>query len=259
MRLITLDTVDSTNEEAFRRIAAREVSHMDVLLAREQTAGRGRRGAAWVGTSGESMLVSVVLMGRDSWSLPTPTVLSMAVGLALIDAAEELGLARGRVALDWPNDLIAVDPNEPRGPGEAPKLAGILVETRAFDPEAPVFVVGVGANLLQTDFPAELLAERPVASLAQLGLPVEPESFARAFASALEGLLETAATAPSEVCADYVDATALGGREVELELSGGRPHGRLIFIEPDGVRLLDRDDVLLSFPLEHIQAIRPVG
>jgi len=259
MRLFALDTIDSTNEEAFRRIDAREAAHLDVVLAAEQTAGRGRRGAAWVGTPGESLLVSVVLMGRDSWSLPTPTILSMTVGLALIDAAERKGLDRSRVALDWPNDLVAVDPTAERGSGELPKLAGILVETRSFDPEAPVYVVGVGANLLQEDFPAELLAERPVASLAQLGPRIEPEPMARAFAWALECLLETAATAPSEVCADYVDATGLGGLEVELELAGGRPRGRLVFIEPDGVRILDADDVLLSFPLEHVQAIRPVG
>lgn len=265
MRLIHLASIDSTNEEAFRRIAAREAEHLDVLLAHEQTAGRGRRGNAWLGTPGESLFVSVVLMGRDSWSLPTPTILSMAVGLALIDAAEALGLPREHLALDWPNDLVATNASAVgagldaplRTAGEAPKLAGILVEARDFDPDAPVYVVGVGANLLQADFPPELVAERPVASLAQLGLSVGPEPFARAFARALEALLETAASAPSEVTSDYVDATSLGGRDVTIELSGGHPHGRLIFIEPDGLRILDADDTLLSFPLEHVQAIRP--
>ncbi|MDF1798887.1 MAG: hypothetical protein P1V81_06905 [Planctomycetota bacterium] len=277
MRVIHLASIDSTNEEAFRRIAAREAAHLDLLLAHEQTAGRGRRGNAWLGTPGQSLFLSVVLMGRDSWSLPTPTVLSMTVGLALVDAAEALGLPRDHLALDWPNDLVAtnaspVDRPAGRGadragadlrdqplrtPGEAPKLAGILVEARDFDPEAPVFVVGVGANLLQTSFPPELLAERPVASLAQLGLAVEPEPFARAFARALEALLETAAAAPSTITADYIEATGLAGREVTIELSAGEHHGRLAFLEPDGLRLLDATGTQRSFPLEHVQAIRP--
>ena len=277
MRVVYLDRVDSTNDEAFRRLEAGEAAHLDLLVAREQTAGRGRRGRAWVGSPGESFLGSLVLMGADADDLPGPSLLSMAAGVALVDAAEEVGVAREDLALDWPNDLVVLGPDGwgghrargdgtgdgpgsdevPAPVGEAPKLAGILVEARSLDPAAPVYVVGLGVNLLQRTFPAELLAERPVASLAQLGVPVEPERFAPVLGRCLAEAVTLGRNDPSELCARYLDATRLGGLEVELELAGGRPRGRLVFAEPDGLGLLDDEDGLLRFALEHVLAIRP--
>ena len=255
-RLFEHDELDSTNEEAFREIAAGRAQHLDGHLAAAQTAGRGRLGRTWVGAPGEGMYLSIVLLGRDSWSLPTPVVLSMTVGLALLQAAERVGLAPDLLALDWPNDLVVAGLP---GVEEAPKLAGILIESRNLDPDAPAYVVGVGVNVLQMAFPEALLAERSVSSLALLGCTTTPRELATLFLDELTELLEVGATAPSQVCADYLEASRAAGRRVRVDLGGDDfPEGRAVFLEPDGLRILTDDNLTMNFALEHIRGLRPV-
>jgi BirA family biotin operon repressor/biotin-[acetyl-CoA-carboxylase] ligase len=260
--IVELESVDSTNEHAFRELAGRHAEHLSAWVAAEQTAGRGRRGASWFSTPGDSLMMSLTLVGRDSWSLPTPAVLSMTIGVALVSALERLGLAPDRVALDWPNDLVASAPGLCSQGGyssdqgaELPKLAGILIEARDFDPDAPQFVCGIGVNLGGT-LPAELRAERPVATLHDLGLETTPIALARALQHELAEWLETGATAPDQLCQEYTELTGLAGATVDVELAGGTATGTLVLIEPSGIAILNEDSELLRFPLEHVQALR---
>ena len=258
-----LPSVDSTNEHAFRELAARRASHLDAWLADEQTAGRGRRGSTWFGAPGDSLMISFALLGADAESLPTPSVLSMTVGLALVASLERLGLDRDRLALDWPNDLVAREPSSAVGAksakaGEEPKLAGILIEARDFDPTAPSYVVGVGVNVAGK-LPDQLVAERPVQTLAGLGLRTAPMDLARVLHRELAARLELGVSDPDEICMDYLEATGIGGRQVHVELTGGTASGRLILIEPSGLSVLDDEDVLIRFALEHVQAVRPAS
>ncbi|WP_455139144.1 biotin--[acetyl-CoA-carboxylase] ligase [Thermophilibacter sp.] len=129
-----LDCVGSTNDRALAAARA-DAAHGWAVAARRQTAGRGRRGHAWVSPEG-NLYLSVVLR---------PDVAS--VRLAGLAAACGVGAARalravaptGDVRLKWPNDLLA------RGR----KLAGILVEV-----EGCAAVCGIGVNVTAT--PAEL-------------------------------------------------------------------------------------------------------
>lgn len=251
----TLKTVDSTNEHAFRELTALRAEHLSAWIAERQTAGRGRRGAVWHGSPADSLLMSLTLVGRDSWSLPSPAVLSMTVGVALLRALEGLGLDEGRALLDWPNDLVAARSEAADQGGERPKLAGILVEARDFDPDAPQFVVGVGVNL-KGQLPGELRAERPVATLAELGLDTTPLELAAALQAELAEWVEVGASAPDQLCSEYLEATGLAGGQVEVELAGGTATGRLILIEPEGLALLNADSELLRFGLEHVLALR---
>jgi BirA family biotin operon repressor/biotin-[acetyl-CoA-carboxylase] ligase len=261
-RLYEHDELDSTNEHAFREIDAGRAENLDAHLARFQTAGRGRLGRPWVGEAGEGMLLSIVLLGRDSWSLPLPAVLSMTVGLALRNAVLAAGLGGDEVLLDWPNDLVVA--KRPTGEGqaadfEAPKLAGILVESRNLDTDAPAYVVGIGANVLQREFPAELLAERPVSSLAMLGCETTPRDLALGIVEELRELLEVGALAPSQILADYLDATGAAGEQVLVVLNGGKTaRGRALFLETDGLRIVTAAGETQQFALEHIQKLQRI-
>jgi BirA family biotin operon repressor/biotin-[acetyl-CoA-carboxylase] ligase len=176
------DLVDSTSERAFAALAAGEASHLDVHVARGQTAGRGRLGRAWSSPAGEGLYASLILLPGPPPLAPAG--LTMATGLAVREALVDLGLEPSprepwrpvpptAVRREWPNDVVV---------GDA-KLAGILSEARSLDPRSPAYVVGIGVNVLQRSFPAELTAERRVTSLALLGLDVGPEAL-------LERLLE---------------------------------------------------------------------
>lgn len=105
----------------------------EVLVALRQTAGRGRRGHAWIAWPGSSLTFSV--RWRFSRLGPAPAGLSLVVGVALAAALERAGLAD--VTLKWPNDVLV---------GGA-KLAGILVELRPEREAGTVAVIGIGLNL----------------------------------------------------------------------------------------------------------------
>lgn len=149
---------DSTSSELLRR-AERGAPSGTVIVADRQLAGRGRRGRSWLASADGCLMFSV--LWRSQRGLAGLGGLSLAVGVALVRALEQLG-ATG-VRLKWPNDVLLASPA-----GDA-KLAGILIELAGGRREAQV-CIGIGLNL-QT--PAGEFAQ-PVAGLAQ-ALPALPE------------------------------------------------------------------------------------
>ena len=126
-----LEQCDSSNGRMMRRADTGAPSG-SVILALEQTAGRGRRGRAWVSAPGDSLTFSLL------WRFPPARALSglsLAVGVALVRALERLPLAG--LSLKWPNDLLL---------GEG-KLAGVLIEVAPTQAREPATVIGIGLNL----------------------------------------------------------------------------------------------------------------
>lgn len=106
-----------------------------LLVAEEQTAGRGRLGRAWHSAPGASLTASLALpYAPADWQ-----GLSLAVGLAL---AEALDPGAQGLQLKWPNDLWLAD-----APGQGRKLGGVLIETMAAG-EQRIAVIGFGLNVL---------------------------------------------------------------------------------------------------------------
>jgi BirA family biotin operon repressor/biotin-[acetyl-CoA-carboxylase] ligase len=134
-RLLWREKVSSTNDE-LRALAEKGPTEGLILIADEQTAGRGRRGAAWLSPKGENLAFSVLL--RPSVSKALWHRLSLAAGLAVAEALEACVPA---AEIKWPNDV--------RVSGK--KIAGILVEAgRDF------VIIGIGINVNSTGFPEGL-------------------------------------------------------------------------------------------------------
>jgi len=206
--LIRHGVVDSTSERAFAALADGSAEHGDVHVATGQSAGRGRQGRVWLSAEGEGLYASVVLALTGAHAIkagmPSPVALSMACGLAVLDAVRALGLSTAR--LDWPNDLVT--------PGPA-KVAGILVESRGGGPP-DMCVLGFGLNVLQTAFPPDLEAERAVTSLAREGITASVEEALGALLVALPGRLDQASADPTATGGDYLAATGLGRAAVRV-------------------------------------------
>jgi BirA family biotin operon repressor/biotin-[acetyl-CoA-carboxylase] ligase len=133
-----LETVGSTNER-LKEQARRGAPAFSVVMADEQTAGRGRHGRAWVSRPGDLALSVLV---RPPSSADALLLLPLAAGVAVAEAAAELG---ADPALKWPNDVVVA-----RGraeDGEYAKLAGILVEGVS-EGDRVAAVIGVGLNLV---------------------------------------------------------------------------------------------------------------
>ena len=132
-----------------------------MVVADEQTAGRGRRGHTWFSPAGSGLYVSVVVAPSTSRVNPSKatTLLTLAAGVALAEGIEDgCGL---RVDLKWPNDLQV----------SRRKLGGILAESSGAGTRDSV-VVGYGLNVLSTAFPREL-GDRATSLETELGRGVD--------------------------------------------------------------------------------------
>jgi len=147
-----LDECASTNTLLAERIAAGiDVPGGTVIACEHQTAGRGRRGRAWMSEGGTSLTFSLLWrFGRRNGPAAL-SGLSLTVAVAVAQALEQMGFVG--IALKWPNDLLH----------DGAKLGGILVEVNA--PGAAI--IGIGLNVQQPpDFAATL--GRPVTDLAAI-------------------------------------------------------------------------------------------
>lgn len=132
--LVALEDVDSTNEDARRRIKEGALPGT-VVWARQQTAGRGRRGRPWSSPSG-NLFLSLAVQPKCSRSDAAQLSFLAAVVVAETVAAQ---LPSGReVTLKWPNDVLV----------EGAKISGILLEGEN-DPGGgePWVIVGIGLNV----------------------------------------------------------------------------------------------------------------
>jgi len=123
-----------------------------LLVAEQQTRGRGRQGKEWLSSAGASLTFSLALpLAPADWS-----GLSLAVGLALADALDPPQPGQPlRLGIKWPNDLLLLDRGNSSGssPAIGRKVGGILIETVQVG-ERRMAVVGIGLNLLPQALPA---------------------------------------------------------------------------------------------------------
>jgi BirA family transcriptional regulator, biotin operon repressor / biotin---[acetyl-CoA-carboxylase] ligase len=235
--------VDSTSERAFAALARGDARHGDVHVATAQSAGRGRLGRRWESAPDMGLYLSVVLLPPAPG--PPPPALTLAGGLGVLEGAEALGL-RG-AQLDWPNDLVV----------GAAKLAGVLVESRGFDPGTPCFVLGIGLNVRQTLFPAPLAQERAVTSLALEGLSTSPGEALTAVLAALGPRIDQALAQEPTLAGDFLQRTGLAGARVRVlvgtsELVGewrGLSFEELTLQLAAGAR---------TVPLAHVRSLAPL-
>lgn len=215
----------STNDDALSAARA-GAPHGSVFVTDEQTAGRGRRGNAWLAVPGESLLFSVLL--RPKLEPARCSALTLAVGLALRDAIGPL--TKDAVQLKWPNDLYV----------GGKKLAGILVESQLQGDRLQAVVVGVGVNVSTRDFPPEIAAR--ATSLALLGAgSVEREALLQEILNALTLRLDAYQQAGVAGLLDELNACdALRGQRVRVDGQEGvgrglDEQGRLLLEDGAGV------------------------
>ncbi len=126
-----LESTTSTLDVA-HRIAAEGARAGTLVIANEQTAGRGRGGKSWQSAPGAGIWLTLIERPADTSGLG---VLSLRVGLAAAEALDRF--ASEPIRLKWPNDLY----------GELGKLAGILVEARWREQAVEWVAIGLGVNV----------------------------------------------------------------------------------------------------------------
>jgi BirA family transcriptional regulator, biotin operon repressor / biotin---[acetyl-CoA-carboxylase] ligase len=225
--LYELEQVGSTNDEA-RRMAEAGADPGLVVLAGQQTSGRGRHGRAWVSPVG-NLYASVLL--RVDGPIAASAQLSFVAGLALADALARHAPDGTLLRLKWPNDVLI---------GGA-KVAGILLESvgRAKGAGAASLVVGTGVNIVSsppaTPYPATSLREQGFAA-------ITPRALLGAYLRALDHWLRQWREAGFAGVREAWCARGVGlGERIRLRLDREELHGRFVDVTPGGALLLDLD------------------
>lgn len=150
--------IDSTNEEA-RRMAAAGARGPAWIYADTQSAGRGRRGRAWMSEPGNLFCTHLF---APHCPMPKAAEMSFVTALAVFDAVDATGIHG--LALKWPNDLLV----------DGAKVSGILIESApgpaGHRDEDPLLAIGIGINIARA--PEE--TPYPATSLAAHGMSVTP-------------------------------------------------------------------------------------
>lgn len=238
---IHLDAVGSTNAEAFER-ARQGASSGLWVVARRQTAGRGRRGRVW--TSEPGNLYSSLMLRNPAEEArlgELPLVVALAVHDAVASALPPF--ARGDLAIKWPNDILY----------SGAKLCGILIEAIA-TPEGRVVVVGIGVNCIHHPDVALYSAT----DLAEVGYPTEPEAMFTLLAEAMaRRLTEWQAGRFAPLREAWLSrargigeaiTVRLPTREVTGTFSGLDDEGRLLLRHDGGLESISAGDVFFNTP-----------
>lgn len=223
-QIIRMASVSSTMDE-LDRLIGQGAPAWTVVMADQQTHGRGRRDRTWIAAAGSALLCSTLLtpqIAPDRLGL-----VAIAAGVALAEALETWG---ARATLKWPNDVLISDK----------KVAGILARSRVSD-TGIVVNLGVGVNL--TAVPRTLA---PVASFLDDEIPNAPtsEQLLRSLLPRLAHWLDR--WDGEELRSGWNQRAAYLGQVVSVEEHESVVTGRLLGLGPSGeLHLEDADGRLL--------------
>jgi BirA family biotin operon repressor/biotin-[acetyl-CoA-carboxylase] ligase len=231
-KLFELLSVDSTNNYAAKLSNEQLVSGYSVIMAHNQTDGRGQRGSLWEAEPSKNLTCSVVY-NQINIPVSNQFIISMAVALSIYDTLR--WVVKNSVQLKWPNDIYV----------GANKLGGILIENNLVGNNINKVIIGVGLNVNQKVFPEHINATSLINELGEeinlielldqwipnLKNRLNQLNFEKLKADYLKCLLWKGITQAFDYKAEIIDATitdvtssghlvlvTTGGRRIEADL-----------------------------------------
>ncbi len=221
------DSIDSTNAEALRLVDAGCAAPF-LVLAEQQTAGRGRRGRKWVSPFAQNVYYSLVL--RIEAGLRQLEGLSLVVGLAVMQALRESGV-RG-AGLKWPNDVLV---------GQK-KIAGILLELVGDPADICHVVLGIGINVNMQR--ADEVDQQWTSVQLETGFPVDRNALVAQLGLQLQGYLDQHRKGGFVALQEEWEQNhAWQGRPVSLIAGVNQVDGVVLGVDRQGALRLDVDGV----------------
>lgn len=223
-QIVHLTSVDSTNNYAAEHARSGTLAVGAVIVAHEQTAGRGQRGNPWHMSPGRDLAMSVI-MPPDR--LNTATAFDFNKAFALSVALAIQPLVDKVVHIKWPNDIVIDDC----------KVAGILIEPSWMGEKCMRVICGLGVNVC-----SERKAHgRLDASLLDLGAQVTLESVLTAVVEEVNQVFSLLSNEPKRVLAAYNDRLYRRGERVSFQIGGNQVDARVIAVSGRGELILDVD------------------
>jgi BirA family biotin operon repressor/biotin-[acetyl-CoA-carboxylase] ligase len=229
-RVFYYPTIGSTNDRALDLAAAGEPEGA-VVLAEEQTGGRGRRERPWHSPARLGIYVSLIL--RPLVPATRAPLFTFTAAVAVADALRKA--CRLQASIKWPNDVVVA----------RRKIGGILGETRGSDPLIRELVLGIGINVNQRreDFGPEVL-ERATSVLIETGAVADRASLLAEILSGFERRYSPLVQGqPGDLLREWESLSALPrGRIVVVDGPAGRCEGSVAGVDEEGALLLRLPD-----------------
>jgi BirA family biotin operon repressor/biotin-[acetyl-CoA-carboxylase] ligase len=195
------------------------------VIAREQTAGRGRQGRSWSSPPGEGLALSVIL--RPPVKASDSALITLAAAIAVTETLRLDFQVYGDIK--WPNDVLV------RGR----KICGILVEAAIDGDRLKYAIMGIGVNIAQRSFP-DGIGDCATSVLLETGGEISPEDFAGALLPRLETWYEAAMSRPDRVIARWEELSSSShGCLVSIESSDGSLEGLTRGLTPNGALIVE--------------------
>lgn len=140
MHIIKVNATESTNILAREWFTTNKNNSPVCIVAKNQTSGKGQRGASWVSNAGENLTFSIIYP-KPMVEIANQFLLSAAIGLQVIKALEQLKI--NNLKLKWPNDIMA----------DGYKIGGVLIENILQNNQIKASIIGIGLNVNQVHFP----------------------------------------------------------------------------------------------------------
>ncbi|HYC55577.1 MAG TPA: biotin--[acetyl-CoA-carboxylase] ligase [Candidatus Binatia bacterium] len=275
-RLTVLDVTRSTNSDVLA-IAREGAPEGTVVIAEQQTAGRGRLGRTWESARGLNLYMSVLL--RPPIVPADAPQLALVAGVAVAETVREEGLSCG---IKWPNDVVVMDaahgahamsgesggtdhpgPQSSRELSDSPqarpplrkladspqarrplrKLAGILTEIEAETERVSVIVAGIGVNLnSQAEHFSPELAGKATSVRMETGAVVDRAAFTARLLTRLQQHYDSfLAGGFAAVAPRWRALSVLEGRRVVVGGAGQETAGVCVGIDTDGALLVQTE------------------
>ncbi|WP_424003857.1 biotin--[acetyl-CoA-carboxylase] ligase [Haloarcula salina] len=233
------DSIPSTNARA-RDLAAEGASDV-VVLADEQTGGRGRLDREWSSPSGGIWLSALF---RPDVPMAHAPVFTLAAAVAVTRAAREAGVDAG---IKWPNDVLVRRGDEER------KLVGILTEMEGEADRVSWVVVGIGinANVDPEDLPGDA---RPTSLQAERGDPVDRRAFTQRVLEEFDALRRD----PDGVLDAWREYATTLGRRVRVETPSRTVEGEAVDVQFPGALVVETGtgtEVVSAGDCEHLRPL----
>ncbi|MCM1332320.1 MAG: biotin--[acetyl-CoA-carboxylase] ligase [Bacteroides sp.] len=221
--VIELESCGSTN--TYLAGISGELERDTVVVAREQTAGRGQRGNSWEASPGLNVTCSLLMFNRRGIKAAEQFVISEAVSLGIVDTLRRfLGDVSEEVKVKWPNDIYVGDR----------KICGILIEHSISNREINRSIIGIGINVNQREFVSD--APNPVSLFNIINREVAVDDVLR---HAVEDIYSRLEVPGSEIHRAYNSELwhKDGNRYIDAS-TGERFHARIADVLPDGTLCL---------------------
>ena len=237
------DIIGSTNDEALAW-ASNGASDLSLIVADEQTKGRGRMDRKWLTPPDSALAMSLILLPTDI-ERAHPARMTGLLALSLAETLLKLGL---RPQIKWPNDVLL----------SGRKVAGILVESSWTGDELNAIILGMGVNVLSSSVPPSEQILFPATCVEdELGQPLDRIEFLK---SILGRVLDWR---PKLGIDEFLEAweqnLAFRGQQVQVEAGSGNPViGEVLGLDSDGgLRLQDEHgkSIIVQFGEVHLRPV----